>query len=194
MHLVLLALATALERGPRGREGDGTPTIALVSCGPKHLKELGTALVSLTVHAPGAHVLLFADEAGRQAVAPCLETFRRQLRLDVHPVASELPALADDGRFHCASAKVLLQAAPALRRTRFVLVMDVDTVALEPLSALWAPWTREMARRRSLWGMALEASAADAGRGSEPLVRAAPFPAGADRSRCAPLARLRRAS
>ncbi len=160
------------------------PTIALISCGVKHLRELGAALLALTTHASGADIFLFADEHGRQAVQSCLEHFNRVCSISVLPIAEQLQLEADDGRFACASGKLLLQAAPALAGRQFILVMDVDTIALEDINALWVPWTTEMHRTGSLWAMVAEAAPSDFARHAVPsAILNAPMAMGADRTR-----------
>ena len=117
--------------------------IAIVSCTRKHTYELGPNLLSLATHAPEAHVHLFADAPGRDALAPCLDHFKTRFKsLDVHDVAADLGAPLIDynanvgasprlqsSKFACASAKLMLQGAPPLRRAQFVLALVKGFVA-----------------------------------------------------------------
>lgn len=143
--------------------------IALVTCTTKHVRELGPLLVSIAAHAPGARVVLFADAPGRRAVSACAGHFGAALALEVHSVDALGAALPDynvgakgqPSKFTCASAKLLLQGSPVLAGSRFVLAMDIDTVALEPLSHLWE-WSEVMAARQTLWGLVAESKAAAA--------------------------------
>lgn len=117
--------------------------IALVSCSRKHVYEIGPALLALSVAAPGSRVLLYADAPGREVAGDCLEHFRTSMDLRVLPIdalGGQLPDYSPTSgvqpkkqvsKFACASAKLMLQGAPALRDSRFVLALDIDSVANE---------------------------------------------------------------
>lgn len=148
-----------------------TPVVAIVSCTRKHTYELVPALLSLATHAPRAHVHLFADQPGRDALAGCESHLHSILgSLSVHtieelgaPMLDYDPRLGPSPkfqttRFACASAKLMLQAAPALLPHPHVLALDVDTVANEDVGELWR-WTRSLrASPTALWGLVRESS------------------------------------
>ena len=147
------------------------PTIALVSCSRKHIYEIGPNLLALSLAAPGARVLLYADAPGREVAADCLDYFRAHMDITVLPIdalGAPLPDYNESpftkgvqpkqvSKFACASAKLMLQGAPALRESRFVLALDIDTVVNEPLApSLWRPWSNVMEHAGSLWGLVQE--------------------------------------
>lgn len=143
--------------------------IAIVSCTRRHIFELGPNLLSLSTHAPNAHVHLFTDVAGRSAISACLPHLRLLLRsLEVHDIEDLGGPMIDynaslgikarlQGKFACASAKLMLQGAPPLRGVPYVLALDVDTVSNEDVHALWR-WTARMDAAGTLWGLVRERS------------------------------------
>ena len=153
------------------------PVVALVSCSKKHVSDLGPTLLSLASHAPaGTRVVLFADAVGRNAASACASHLFQPPALpplELLPIEALGATLPDydakkgpnpkaQGRFACASAKLMLQGAPALRDEPFVLALDVDTLVNEPLWDLWHRWTASMARQQSpeaLWGLVQESGA-----------------------------------
>lgn len=141
--------------------------IAIVSCTRRHGFELGPNLLSLSTHAPHAHVHLFTDAAGRSAISACVPHLRSLLgSLEVHDVEDLGGPMVDynaslgvkarlQGKFACASAKLMLQGAPPLRHVPYVLALDVDTVSNENLHTLWR-WTAQMEAAGTLWGLVRE--------------------------------------
>jgi hypothetical protein len=154
--------------------------IAIVSCTRKHAHELGPNLLSLTTHAPHAHVHVFTDSPGMAALTGCADSLRARLAsLELHTIdelssggastmldydaklARSAPRLQPT-KFACASAKLMLQGAPPLRAVPYVLALDADTVTNEALSPLWRAGTAELgARADALWGLVPEHEAAE---------------------------------
>lgn len=146
--------------------------VALVSCSKKHVSDLGPTLLALATHAPPrTRVLLYADEVGQTAARTCASelfgTPSSFAALELLPIEALGGPLVDydaskganpkaQGRFACASAKLMLQNAPNLRSAPFVLALDADALVNEPLSALWPRWTSAMRESGTLWGLVQE--------------------------------------
>lgn len=145
--------------------------IAMVTCSKRHIFELGPALLSLSTFAPNARVSVFADAVGQRALSRCSSVLNESLRLDLHPIEALGGPMLDfnasagpnprsqPSKFACASAKLMLQGAPPLRDAPFLLALDVDTVANEPLAALWQ-WASEIERAGAMWGLVQESGGA----------------------------------
>lgn len=148
--------------------------IAIVSCTRKHVHELGPNLLSLATHAPTAHVHVFADDPGREALSGCLTHFRAAFKsftlysvdelssrradalVDYDPSRARSSPRLQPNKFACASAKLMLQSAPPLRHLSYILALDVDTVTNEDIEpALWR-WTAQMRSHSTLWGLVPE--------------------------------------
>ena len=142
--------------------------VAIVSCTRKHAFELGPNLLSLSRHCSGCHVHVFTDTPGREALSSCVEHFQKSLaRLELHSIDDLGAPMVDydaslgpsprlqSSKFACASAKLMLQGAPAFANVPYLLALDVDTVTNEDLSELW-PWTTRMEQASALWGLVRE--------------------------------------
>ena len=154
LHLVLVTLTVGIR---------SELAIAIISCGRKHLDDLGPLLLSLSLaHASTPTVYLFLDAPAREALEPCLSlpasVISTRLRVVVLPIHSSLGSTVPEWdastadttrkqpRFSCASAKLMLAGAPALRAHRFVIVVDADTLVMEPLDELWADYRARMSQ------------------------------------------------
>ena len=126
---------------------------------------MGPALLSISTTSPGVRVVVFGDEVGLMAARRCASAFRfsqfTTLPIDAlgGPVLDYNASLGTNpraqGRFTCASAKLMVQGSHALRSEDFILVFDVDIAVNEPLNALWR-LRSQLRERQALWGLVSE--------------------------------------
>ena len=126
---------------------------------------MGPALLSMSTTSPGVRVVVFGDEVGLMAARRCASAFRfsqfTTLPIDAlgGPVLDYNASLGTNpraqGRFTCASAKLMVQGSHALRSEDFILVFDVDIAVNEPLNALWR-LRSQLRERQALWGLVSE--------------------------------------